>query len=285
MNPPRPAARLVPSGRSSQTSNLLISCATSGSRVSGDSRACSSRSAAVSVRAKDVRACTRTAPGASGSCRSSQRARVSGRPSAGAGTVACIVRVPARRSAVAVIVLSAPGTRSVSASRPSAVRVVAACACRAAGSFSALGVTTVTGVPSRCSSRSAAYRPSCSNRPTTSSTGFAVGRAVRAQTSSRTVTQLAPMSLNSSAPERGCSRYRMSSDRMYACSGSLTPRCTWWVTAAARTSAQDRWCRATVLAPLPSLRLSTATGCCPGSAIWLEIVSTTSKPCSRATSR
>src|SRR5665647_1037163 len=145
---------------------------------------------------------------------------------------------------------------------------------RLAGSASSFRLSTgVTSVPSCRPRLRQAKRRRASKRAATSLMPLSDARRVPARTASRVVTQLSPMSLNSMAPERGCSRYRISSPRIHAWSGSATPRNSFCITASERILVQERWCSAT----LRSLRLSTGVGCWPATGgISFEIVSTAS---------
>ena len=106
--------------------------------------------------------------------------------------------------------------------------------------------------------------------------------SVPALTSSRTVTHSGPMSTNFSEPEFSCSRYRMSSCRIQAWSGSLTPSCSWRRTAIDRMRIHERW----YSGMFRKRRWSTLIGCCPDAlTMVLLIVSSPSNPSCRTTSR
>lgn len=260
MNPPRPSPRLAPSGDAAAMRKIRKSRFGSMMSTPGSSRTTRSRSL-VEVREPDVKASMRSPSGASRRWRTSQLTRVAARPSRGASTSMDTTIRRARRSALMSTGATASGIRSVPSSRPFPRSDWLCAANRSASSAASRLVSwTWTSAPSSRPNRSAAKRRSCSHRDTTSARPLSLARNVPAERDSRTGTHDEPMSEKSSAPDLGCSRYRMSSPRIHAWAGSDTPRWTRCWTATVSTSAHDTWCSAT----LRSLRLSTSTGCTPG---------------------
>ena len=182
--------------------------------------------------ARAAKASTRTVTGASFNCRTSQFTRVVGLPSRGASTSKWHVILLALRLACTSSGATALGIRMDAVMAPVFTNEETSVFVRVAGlAASSRDKIGVTSAPSFRPSWRQANRIKASNRPATSTTLLSVWRSVPAATASRTSTQFGPMSSNESAPDLGCSRYRINSPRIHAWSGSATPRNSFCITA------------------------------------------------------